>query len=446
MHLLFYRARGGHAFYVSVLILVISCCSMLAACGGGGASSGASSNQDSNASITVWVDADRLTAVNDFKQAFPNDASKIKAVVVDRNQFPAKVLLENNINSGWPDVVFAEPDLVAQVSDAAHHYPLDLSPYVSSDIQKNFAGLDACRINGKLVCLRNDLAQYVLWYNAPLMQQFGYSVPTTWEEYEALGLRVAKEHPGYIIGEFSDAFALDEYFWGGQCPLHQVTGDTLYTNLSSSKCTRMAQMLDTLLPTGVLSRKAGYFDAGMTTIGNQNKILMLPGPSWMAEALFKGTFYKTSNHQLAAALPLKWQADTQAYTGALGGAAWTVSNHTKNVQLAVKFVKWVTTSPTYLGHAANFPAYLPTADVWSQTISSDPLFASNPYPVLKQAATEIDPTYSYVRFDDRTIFGTTVVTPVITSRATVSSKLPDYQAQLTALAQAQGYQITTTAP
>jgi ABC-type glycerol-3-phosphate transport system substrate-binding protein len=419
-----------------------------AACSNGSnsTSSNGSAASNSNAPITIWIDADRKTAIDEFKKAFPAEASKINAVVVDRNQFPAKVLLENNINKGWPDVVFAEPDLVAQVSDAAHHFPLDLSPYVSADIQKNFAGLDSCRINGKLVCLRNDLAQFVLWYNAPLMKQFGYTIPTTWEEYQDLGLRVAKEHPGYIIGEFADAFVIDEYFWTGQCPLHQVTGNTLYTNLASPKCTRVANMLDTLLPTGVLSKKSGYFDAGMTTLGNQNKILMLPGPSWMAQAVFKGTYYKTADHQLAAAAPLKWQADTQAYTGALGGAAWTVSNHTKNVKLAVDFVKWVTTSPVYLGHAANFPAYLPVANVWAQTVASDPIFASDPYPVLKQAATEIDPTYSYVRFDDRTIFGTSVVTPVITSGATVLSKLPSYQSQLTALAEAQGYQVSNTAP
>jgi multiple sugar transport system substrate-binding protein len=400
----------------------------------------------SNAPITVWVDADRMKAIQEYEAAHPGSAGKIHAVVVDRTQFPAKVLLENNINSGWPDVVFAEPDLVAQVSDAAHHFPLDLSPYVSADIQKNFAGLDACRFNGKLYCLRNDLAQYVLYYNAPLMQQFGYSVPTTWEQYEALGLQVAKEHPGYIIGEFADAYALDEYFWGGKCPLHQVTGDTLYTNLASPNCMRMASLLDTLIPTGVITTKAGYFDAGMTTLGHQNKILMLPGASWMGEYLFKGTLYPSSNHQLGVAAPLKWQADSQAYTGALGGAAWTISNHTKNVKLAVDFVTWVTTNPTYLGHEANFPAYLPTADIWHQSIASDPIFASDPYPVLKQAATELDPTYSYVRFDDRTIFGTSVVTPVITAGATVSSKLSAYQAQLVALAQSVGYQVTNTAP
>jgi ABC-type glycerol-3-phosphate transport system substrate-binding protein len=445
MHLFFLHAKSRRSLYASVLMLVVSCSFLFAACGGS-STSGASSNQDSNAPITVWVDADRMTAVNDFKKAFPADASKINAVVVDRTTFPSKVLLENNINSGWPDVVFAEPDLVAQVSDAAHHFPLDLTPYVSSTIQSNFAGLDSCRIGGKLVCLRNDLAQYVLYYNAPLMQQFGYTVPTTWEEYEALGLRVAKEHPGYIIGEFADAFALDEYYWQGQCPIHQVTSDTLYSNLSSPKCTRMTDLLDTLIPTGVLSTKAGYFDAGMTKLGNENKILMMPGASWMGDYLFKGTLYKTNDHQLGVAPPLKWAADSQPYTGALGGAAWTVSNHTKNPALAVKFVLWVTTDPTYLGSAANYPAYKPTAQIWGKGLATDPIYASDPFSVYQQAAADLDPTYSYVRFDDRTIFGSSVVTPVVTTGATVTSKVGDYQTQLIALAEAQGYQVTNTAP
>ena len=231
-------------------MLVVSCSFLLTACGGGGSTTNTTSNQDSNAPITVWVDADRMTAVKLYEQAHPQ--AKINAVVVDRNQFPAKVLLENNIQSGWPDVVFAEPDLVAQVSDAAHNFPLDLTPYVSSSTLSNFAGEAACEFNGKVYCLRNDLAQNVLWYNVPLMQQFGYSVPTTWEEYEALGLRVAKEHPGYIIGEFGDAFALDTYFWGSHCPVHQDEGnDKLLINLSASNCTRMANLLDTLIPTGV---------------------------------------------------------------------------------------------------------------------------------------------------------------------------------------------------
>lgn len=439
MYLFFLRARGCSAFYTSVLMLMVSCGFLFAACGGGSTTTSVSPNQDANAPVTVWVDADRMTAVKLYEKAHPQ--AKINAVVVDRNQFPAKVLLENNIQSGWPDVVFAEPDLVAQVSDTAHNFPLDLTSSISSSILANFAGESACTFNGKIYCLRNDLAQNVLWYNVPLMQQFGYSVPTTWEEYEALGLRVAREHPGYIIGEFGDAFSLDTYFWGSHCPVHQDKGNAkLLINLPDANCTRMANLIDTLLPTGVLSR-SGFFDAGMTKHGNENKILMLPGASWMGDGLFKGTFYKTANHQLGAAAPLKWQADAQAYTGAIGGAAWMVSRHSKNINLAVDFVKWVTTAPDYLGHAANYPAYKPVADVWKATLASDPIYASNPYLVLQQAALELDPQWSYVRFDDRTVFGTTVVTPVLTGGGTVASKLAAYQQALEQLAQSQGYEV-----
>src|SRR5450631_3204924 len=96
----------------SGIAAILSLCSlsimMLSACGGS-----TSSTQNSNAPITVWVDAGRMTAVDAYKKAFPADASKINAVIVDRTQFPAKVVRQNSSNSGWPDVVLAEPDLVA---------------------------------------------------------------------------------------------------------------------------------------------------------------------------------------------------------------------------------------------------------------------------------------------------------------------------------------------
>lgn len=166
--------------------------------------------------ITVWIDSTRQAAVDAYLKANPGDADLIKVETVDRGQFPAKVLLFNNTGNGWPDVVFAEPNLVGQVADAAHDFPLDLRPYVSDKILSGFApgaNADCTLPDGKLICLRNDLAQNVLWYNKNLMKQFGYSVPTTWEEYRALGEKLATEHPGYVIGAFGDDQALNTYFW-----------------------------------------------------------------------------------------------------------------------------------------------------------------------------------------------------------------------------------------
>ena len=81
----------------------------------------------------------------------------------------------------------------------------------------------------------------MLWYNEPLLKQFGYTVPTTWEEYQALGEKVAKEHPGYLVGAAGDSFTPEIYMWASKCGANQITGPKAVTvNTTSADCTKMA--------------------------------------------------------------------------------------------------------------------------------------------------------------------------------------------------------------
>ncbi len=74
------------------------------------------------------------------------------------------------------------------------------------------------------VCVQDNLAQDVLWVNTKLMNQFGYTVPTTWQQWAAIGQKVATQHPGYIIGTSGESFGHWIYLWANQCPLQQVQG------------------------------------------------------------------------------------------------------------------------------------------------------------------------------------------------------------------------------
>ena len=47
--------------------------------------------------------------------------------------------------------------------------------------------LAQCTVTGRLVCLQDNLAQEVLYVNKKLMNQFGYKVPKTWQQWAALG-------------------------------------------------------------------------------------------------------------------------------------------------------------------------------------------------------------------------------------------------------------------
>lgn len=440
------------ALFVLLTLALVACGAPAASPGGSAGADTAGTDAaaaDGGAEINVWVDATRLPAVEKFMELNPDVAHLIRTSTVDRGEFPAKVLLFNNTGSGWPDVVFAEPSIVARVADEQHAFPADLYDWVPQDIIDGFAegSLDPCIFEGKLYCLRNDLAQAILYYNVPLMEEFGYEVPNTWEEYEALGLRVAEEHPDYVIGTFGDLAGLRFYFWPSECPVNEELSSTqIRINVEHPNCVRMAQMLDRLIEAGALATLPP-FDPAFVDVVKQDKLLMMPAASWYGEYVFGGTpestYYETSEGQLGVAPIPMWSDQDVRWTGAQGGSAWTMSRHTQNPELAAELIIWLTTSEEYQGQMApTFPAYLPAAETWSQTISDKPLYAFDPFPVMKEAAGLIDPKWREGKFDYGEPFGTTVIETML-SGGTIADALPRYQEALVSLAQAEGYDVIT---
>ena len=401
---------------------------------------------DENAPITVWIDADRQPAFDAYVKAHPDKAKLLKAVTVDREQFPAKVLLFNNTNQGWPDVVFAEPRLVGRVADDAHHFPLDLKPWVAEDVLNGYTGMDGCTFGDKIYCLRYDLAMFVLYYNKPLMDEFGYTVPTTWEEYQELSDKVAAEHPGYYLGTWGDGWTFISYFDASGCPSHELVDDaTLKIDMTDPRCVRAAKLVDHMLDNGTMFN-TDYFSAEFAKVVSDNKLLAMPGPAWMF-GVFGGnensSWYKTSEHQLGVANPLKWKDDEKAVTPAMGGAAWTVSSHTKNPKLAVDFIQWVTTDPDFWAGTTNFPAYKPIQNLFQDSMKTNELFANDPFPIYQQAATDIGPLDKWPRFDLIAPLSEAVRTGLQEKRS-VESILPDVADKLAPLAETQGYQVEVT--
>ena len=207
----------------------------VAACGNGSSGNASSSGgtkdgftqaPQSSGTLTVWVDSTRVPAAQAYKKAHPD--VKLNIVTYDgdangSNTLQTKVDLYDRTGSGWPDVVFsAENNEISWAVNAGFTAPLNEGLIPSSTLN-NFAtgSLAPCTVNGKVYCLRNDLAADVLWYNAPLMEQWGYQVPTTWPQYEQLGLEVAKQHPGYLVGNAGDTFTPEIYMWASQCQANQ---------------------------------------------------------------------------------------------------------------------------------------------------------------------------------------------------------------------------------
>src|SRR5437763_14390635 len=128
--------------------------------------------------LTVWVDAVRLPAAKAYQAAHPNVKMNIVTFDGDGNgatTLQAKIQLWNRTGKGWPDVIFSEQanDPVWMASK-----PFDYAAPVSGIIPaKTLAGLPApsrgqCTVNGKEICVQDNLAQTVLWYDKTLMDKF----------------------------------------------------------------------------------------------------------------------------------------------------------------------------------------------------------------------------------------------------------------------------------
>ena len=409
---------------------------------------------DDNAPITVWIDDVRQTGIDLFKKNNPDVADLIHEEIQNRGELPTKVLLWNNINEGWPDVVFAEPDIVQTIADSAHNYPMDLTPWVSKDLIDGFGegSLAPCEREGELLCLRSDVAPNVLWYNAKLMEEFGYEVPTTWEEYLQLGLKVAQEHPGYLVGACGDVQCVNAYFWASQCPAHQNLGDnTLYIDFTDDKCVRAANMLDQLTKAGSIMPAKGPFSTEFIEKAQQNKLLMFIGASWYGEHVFGGKegslYYQTSDGQLGVAAPPKWAADDQAWTGAQGGSSWAISRHTKNPKLAARLIEWLATAPEFMGEQGTTqPAFAANAEIWGKGLADKPLYATNPYPVLEEAAKLMDPLWNEpIRYSTAIdgIWGE-VINEGLLAGKTIEELLPALQERMVEEAEAAAYRVETS--
>ncbi len=436
------RGRAGFPAVAGTLALMA-----VAACGGGstGAQDGFRPVKQTDGTLTVWVDSSRLAAAKLYQKEHPSVKMDIVSYDGDANgsnYLRTKVSLFDRTRHGWPDVVFSsQNNETSWAVQAGFTAPLNKGMIPKSTLANWAKGAnDPCTVDGTLYCLRNDLAQTVLWYNASLMKKWGYRVPTTWEQYEALGRKVAREHPGYLVGSAGDAFAPEIYLWAGKCGANHITGPKAVTvDATGPNCTRMAALLDTLVKNKTLSLSSVFssdFDKNAA-----DRILLMPGPSWYGGSLFHGSF-KTPAHQIGVAPMPQWSGDARPSVGNVGGGTWLMSAHSAHLKAATAFLTWVTTSNDYQGKVApGYPAYAPAAKTWLAHQASSGYYAGDITRPLQTAANQVWPGWGYGQFSQEAIWAATV-TPGLTAGKSVRSMLPSWEDAIVNYARSDGYKVT----
>jgi len=420
----------------------------LSGCSTGTKSAGGTGTQtDDGGKITVWVDAPRVPAADAFKKAYPNIPinivqidSTVGATTTEQHfaQFDAA-------KKGWPDAIFfPSNDDVAWAAKTG--YTADMSkdtPNLVSGYTKT--ALASCYIDGKYQCLRNDAAPDVLWYNAALFKQWGYTPPTTWAQYESLAVTIAKDHPGYVSGFTGDAYAPNRYLWASDCPTNvAVNPTTVEINFQDSKCTRAENLLQTLVNAKALST-VGIFDADATTVGQ--KLAMSPGAVWWGNYLFEQT-WKLPKGTMQATTGLTWPGSSNVQMGDEGGGLWGMSSHISGKELAnaETFMKFVVSNPKWqVDLTTGLPAFTAEQQPWLTKQTSDDFYenTSSTLATFAPAINTVPGDYSYLLYDTGGEWTSTIAKDLAAGQ-TFSAAWADFTSDLVAKAKAAGYTVVTS--
>jgi hypothetical protein len=414
---------------------------------GAGKTSSAGTQTDSGGKITVWVDAPRVPAADAFKKAYPNIPinivqidSTVGATTTEQHfaQFDAA-------KKGWPDAIFFPSN-----DDIAWAAKTGYTANMSKDTPDLVAGytkpvLAQCFIDGKYQCLRNDAAPDVLWYNAKLFKQWGYTVPTTWADYQSLAIQIAKEHPGYISGFTGDAYAPNRYLWASDCPTNdQVNATTVHINLTDPKCTRASDLLGALTTAKAVSTD-GIFDADATKAGQ--KLVMSPGAVWWGNYLFEQT-WKLPKGTMQAAGGLTWPGESAPSMGDEGGGLWGMSSHIKGKELknAETFMKFVASDPAWqVALTTGLPAFTAQQQPWLTKQASDDFYAdtTSTLATFAPAIATVPTDYAYLLYDTGGEWTSTIAKDLAGGK-TFAAAWSDFGTDLVAKAKAAGYTVVTS--
>ena len=421
----------------AALVLGLGACSP-----GNGAGSGGGETAG-KPSLLVWVDATREPAAKTYAAAVAGKVD-VKVEVIDPTTLISKIQLFNTTKKGWPDVVFSgAPNDFATWADPANGYAAPLNDTVSKKIFDGYGTAnDWCKIDGKFYCLKNDLAQNVLWYDTTVFKKLGLTVPKTMDEFAATAMKL--KGTGYIAGSVANNALYNGFLWPNGCQMTDIVDSgTIRIAPGSKECTQVTDLLQPLVDAGVMTTQDPFDAAFLKKYPQAGKVAMTVGPSWFGEFVFKPkeSWGIPAGHMTAAEMP-QWAGQDKAYSGEWGGGVWVASSHSKFPQAAADAVTFLATDDSIQKDAVTYPAYGPALKVWSTKISADKYYAADPIPAMAAQASRISPAVKPVRFNaDGAV--TSVLSTEVIGGTPLATAVVDFQKNLAQLAEASGYKVVT---
>ncbi|WP_315070620.1 extracellular solute-binding protein [uncultured Microbacterium sp.] len=338
------RASGrGVAILLTAGIAAVS----LAACSAGSNgpdSSGDASDLDAalkaGGELTYWTWTPSGEAQAEaFMKEYPN----VDVTVVNAGTATDEYTkLQNAITagSGAPDV--AQIEYYALQQFALSDGLLDLSDYGFGDLKDDYtpSTWNSVSLDGGIYGLPQDSGPMVMFYNKTIFDEYGLSVPTTWDEYIAEANKLTSADPGkFITNDAGDPGYAQPLIWQAGGQPYKTDGTNVTIDLQDAGTKQWADMWNQLLEPGLLSSIPTWSDDWYKGLADGSIATIITG-AWMPGVL-EGSLPDGAGDWRVAPLP---SYDGSHVTSENGGGAQSVIKQSKNPALAAAFVKWLNNS------------------------------------------------------------------------------------------------------
>lgn len=412
------------------------------------APTGSSSTTDLDAAleeggkITYWSWTPSAEAqVAAFEKAYPNVDVELVNVGSGNDHYTK---LQNAIKAGTgaPDVAQVEYFAVPQfaLSDSL----VDLNQFGLGDLEDKYTASTwgSVHVGEQLVGLPQDSGPMALFYNASVFDQFGLTVPTTWDEYIATAEALHTADPTkYITSDTGDAGFATSMIWQAGGHPFDIDGTDVTIDLADEGSKKWADTWNQLVEGDLVAKTPGWSDEWFKSLGDGTISTLIIG-AWMPGVL-QGSVADGAGDWRVAPMPTY---DGTPVTSENGGSAESVMKQSKNPALAAAFLRWLNSDQESVDiflATGGFPAT--TADLDNPefvNFESEYFGGQKINEVLTQAAKDVQPGWSYLPFQAyaNSIFGDTAG-QAYANTSDINGGLAAWQEQLVKYGNEQGFTV-----
>ena len=296
--------------------------------------------------LEVWSWVNGLDkAARLFEQAYP----KIKVHVNNVGGGPAeyqKLQTAIKAGSGGPDVAQIEYDFLPSfiVTDGL----ADLAKYGAGDVKGFFVPWTWGQVSpdGKIIyAIPQDTGPLALLYNKRIFDQYGLTVPATWDEFAQQAEKLAQASGGKVkMANFYITTApwFMGLVWAAGGEFFKPSGDTWIQTLNSPQSEKVLTYWDGLVKKKLVSIIPGFTAEFFTAVA-AGQIASSIEAAWGPGVVAASVNDRTSGEWRVAPLP-QWDKNQPFRSGNFGGSSNAVLKQSKHPKAATLFAIWLNTA------------------------------------------------------------------------------------------------------